>query len=98
MAAVNDDAERTPTAPASAGETNSRFPGTGDDRVDRALAKLPDPAVHRQDPSAGQAHDADQSEPASGIGLPDPGLLDAHIADVTAVHRELQQRLSDLSG
>lgn len=110
----------------AAAEISLRFASTGDPRVDRALAQLPDPDAHRQeaedqaarsvqrddatasdgsgrdDDSAGDDREQDDhgadNDKASGIDLPDPGLLDAHLADVTSVHRQLQQRLSDLSG
>lgn len=110
----------------AAGGISSRFASTGDPRVDRALAQLPDPGAHRQeaedqaarsrrrddasasdgggrdDHLAGDDHEHDdhgaENDNASGIDLPDPRLLDAHLADVTSVHRQLQQRLSDLSG
>lgn len=87
---------------ADAGAT-SRFAGTGDPQVDRALAQLPDPSEHRRqaghDEHADEhADDGSDSDSATGIDLPDPGALDAHLADVTSVHRQLQQRLSDLSG
>ncbi|MGN6414316.1 hypothetical protein [Flexivirga sp.] len=116
-AGAQDDAER-------AGAAESRFPSTGDPRVDRALADLPDPAAHHRSagdraephgdgPHGDGAHadaphrdgEADAAErlprhddSGSGIDLPAPGLLDRHIGDVTSVHRQLQQRLSDLSG
>lgn len=108
------------TAPSqAAGEVDSRFPSTGDPRVDHALAQLPDPKEHRRDagratypmnaaPAGGSAetsgdHDnaAGEERPddaTSGLDLPDPALLDAHLSEVTSVHRQLQQRLSDLSG
>ncbi|MFC6707398.1 hypothetical protein [Flexivirga alba] len=85
---------------ASATEGTSRFASTGDPKVDRALAELPDPDEHRRDDelSTGRSDDQGSNDSASGIDLPDPGLLDAHLAEVTSVHRQLQQRLSDLSG
>lgn len=46
----------------------------------------------------GRAENDGNNDTATGTHLPDPGLLDAHLADVTSVHRLLQQRLSDLSG
>ena len=92
----------------------SRFASTGDPQVDRALAQLPDPADHhlgseqptdastegseRRAGAERDAHGGEETEQPAGIDLPDPGLLDAHLADVTSVHRQLQQRLSDLSG
>ncbi|HWC22055.1 MAG TPA: hypothetical protein VG502_07115 [Flexivirga sp.] len=91
---------------ADAGAT-SRFAGTGDPQVDRALAQLPDPSEHHRqaghdehadDHADDYADEGPDSVSATGIDLPDPGALDAHLADVTAVHRQLQQRLSDLSG
>ncbi|RNI18079.1 hypothetical protein EFY87_18680 [Flexivirga caeni] len=85
--------------------TDSRFAATGDERVDQALAALPDPSAHereaadRESPSGTDGFaPEEESAPAIGGRLPDPALLDQHIADVTAVHRQLQQRLSDLSG
>lgn len=85
-------------------KSDSRFPATGDTRVDEVVAQLPDPRAHRGGPAVGPAvsTDADsavgETEPALGGGLPDPGPLDEDIAAATAVHRGLQQRLSDLSG
>jgi len=101
-----------------AGETASRFPSTGDPRVDQALAQLPDPSQHDRASTASTGHatadaasdggdndggdntvgeGADGESTSDGLGLPDPALLDSHVADVTSVHRQLQQRLSDLS-
>lgn len=107
---------------------SSRFASTGDPRVDRALAQLPDPDEHRREAeqsparstrledaarvdagdtgrspghdTEGETHndEAHNDDNVTVIDLPDPGLLDAHLADVTSVHRQLQQRLSDLSG
>lgn len=84
-----------------------RYPSTGDARVDEALAGLPDPKVHEREEASSQRSTADHtadiaegdaSESAIGGVLPDPELLDSQLADVTSVHRQLQQRLSDLSG
>lgn len=102
------------TADVDVDGATSRFASTGDPQVDRALAQLPDPADHHlgsEQPTdastegserrAGAelpAHGGEETEPPTGIDLPDPALLDAHLADVTSVHRQLQQRLSDLSG
>lgn len=107
-----------PAAPPTSGsettaETTSRFPSTGDPRVDHALAQLPDPSEHDRASAASAQHatagtapdgadntvgeDADRGTASDGLGLPDPALLDSHVADVTSVHRQLQQRLSDLS-
>lgn len=100
MAGVNDN----PAQPSS----TSRFPSTGDQHVDRALAQLPDPQVHRHaasvlrsegDPvDAESTPEADAETSRTKGSLPDPALLDQHLGDVTTVHRLLQQRLSDLSG
>jgi len=103
------DAEQTPSTPApspqlfarpaapatesqrgagdSAGEptltaVDDRFASTGDVRVDQVIAQLPHP----------------EEQATTDGALPDPELLDGHIADITSVHRQLQQRLSDLSG
>lgn len=124
-AATNQDAtnQDTPGEDLTSDDvTSSRFASTGDPRVDRAVAQLPDPEEHRHEPTAaperadtseGSNNDAEvdaehedsdaasddgEDEAASGIDPPDPALLDAHLADVTSVHRQLQQRLSDLSG
>jgi hypothetical protein len=70
------------TGEATADAVDARFAPTGDARVDQVIAHLPHPEEH----------------PKTGGTLPDPALLDAHIADITSVHRQLQQRLSDLSG
>jgi len=89
--------EQNPQSPV----VDARFTPTGDVRVDEVIAQLPDPQVHRAHggavgaPVPGIADD--QGQPLGG-GLPDPGLLDEHLAAATAVHRRLQQRLSDLSG
>ncbi|GGB32712.1 hypothetical protein GCM10011492_24090 [Flexivirga endophytica] len=119
----------TATEPAASTAPPSRFPSTGDARVDQAVAHLPDPDEHRPNTrhdeaaystgshghgsvptTAGADPNADpgaletegpaegSAEAPSDVSLPDPGLLDTHIADVTSVHRQLQQRLSDLSG
>ncbi|MBB2891258.1 hypothetical protein [Flexivirga oryzae] len=84
--------------------TAARFPPTGDARVDEVIAQLPDPRAHHGGSAAApdapieRESAAGQDEPALGGGLPDPGPLDEHLAAATAVHRGLQQRLSDLSG
>lgn len=86
--------------PASA---DTRFTPTGDVRVDEVIAQLPDPRVHHDDPHGGYAgaelaDDSDHQVQELSGALPDPSLLDEHIAAAAAVHRQLQQRLSDLSG
>ena len=100
-----DDQEGTGQEGSAANDGASRFPSTGDPRIDRALAQLPDPDEHRREADSativGTEHvgiDHGDTGSPPGIDLPDPGLLDAHLAEVTSVHRQLQQRLSDLSG
>lgn len=100
------DQQQPSAQSATAGATEgveSRFPSTGDAQVDQVIAGLPDPAAHPRvadatpggaDPGGGPSDEAGRV----GGNLPDPGRLDAHITDVAAVHRQLQQRLSDLSG
>lgn len=108
--ATPSDARQGDPAPAPGGG-DGRFPSTGDPRIDQALAQLPDPRAHHDSADAAEQnvpelggreqdaveHDAAERDTASGLDLPDPALLDAHLADVTSVHRQLQQRLSDLS-
>ena len=74
---------------------------------DSGYLPMPDPQVIQarkdaiargEDPDALPRATPQETEQPAGIDLPDPGLLDAHLADVTSVHRQLQQRLSDLSG
>ncbi|WP_446667077.1 hypothetical protein [Flexivirga sp. B27] len=108
--ATPSDARQGDPAPAP-GASDGRFPSTGDSRVDHALAQLPDPRAHHDSADAAELggpgldgreqvaaeDDTAEQDTASGLDLPDPALLDAHLADVTSVHRQLQQRLSDLS-
>lgn len=88
-----------------AARVDARFPATGDARVDQVIAHLPDPQVHCRPAAAAPDDTSDRQQPPDqaldqpiGGALPDPALLDEHITDVTSVHRQLQQRLSDLSG
>lgn len=107
----DDSGQGEPVQDESGHVSGSRFPSTGDARVDQALAHLPDPREHDRDRGAGTDDRADEVDApegnpdaadgdevaADGLDLPDPALLDSHVADVTSVHRQLQQRLSDLS-
>ncbi|WP_265446956.1 hypothetical protein [Flexivirga meconopsidis] len=84
--------------------SRDRFSATGDSQVDQALSGLPDPDVLPASdglakvPGEGGT-DGEDSESSDGARGPDLAAhLDGQIADVTAVHRRLQQRLSDLSG
>ena len=81
-ATVSGPADSDSTGEATHHAVDGRFPPTGDARVDQVIAQLPLPEAHA---------------PADG-SLPDPEFLDGHIVDITSVHRQLQQRLSDLSG
>lgn len=86
---------------------DERFEPTGDERVDRALMGLPHPEMLRSSPALSLTTDhvtvddttvddmTTDDESAAGA---EPADLDSQLADVTAVHRQLQQRLSDLAG
>lgn len=78
-------------APGSARVSGHREGAIGSDETHEGSACA---SRHELGPAANEGY----NDTTIGTHLPDPGLLDAHLADVTSVHRQLQQRLSDLSG
>lgn len=102
-----------PTPPGEALH-DERFEPTGDEHVDRALMGLPHPEELRSSQTPADVSDeapagshntaatdggtAGTSDAADRADAADKADLDSQVADVTAVHRQLQQRLSDLAG